>query len=262
MKSSLIAGMAFAFATALGLLASGSARAVTFMDNFSPPSSSWINSPGSSWSASSGDYAANTPNNVPPAISYLPIDLTNTNLQVTTTVNALGDGGIVFNIPAGTSSGQPSFGVVLVLGGYGYGDGDRGGNAGNSIYWGTANSGVNDLVTGVFTPGNNYTITVKVNGDVYSAYNDPDGIFDSHSVLLTQLTYVGGPTSGYVGLYDNQPNTTTGSGSGTPMSFSNFSLSGVSAVPEASTWAMMIFGFAGIGFMAYRRKAKPALMAA
>jgi hypothetical protein len=28
----------------------------------------------------------------------------------------------------------------------------------------------------------------------------------------------------------------------------------VSAVPEPSTWAMMILGFAGIGFMAYRRK--------
>ncbi len=32
-------------------------------------------------------------------------------------------------------------------------------------------------------------------------------------------------------------------------------------VPEPSTWAMMILGFAGIGFMAYRRKSKPALMA-
>jgi hypothetical protein len=36
----------------------------------------------------------------------------------------------------------------------------------------------------------------------------------------------------------------------------------VGSVPEPSTWAMMILGFAGIGFMAYRRKAKPALMAA
>jgi len=32
-----------------------------------------------------------------------------------------------------------------------------------------------------------------------------------------------------------------------------------SAVPEPSTWIMMIAGFAGLGFMAYRRKAKPAL---
>jgi hypothetical protein len=34
------------------------------------------------------------------------------------------------------------------------------------------------------------------------------------------------------------------------------------AVPEPSTWAMMILGFAGVGFMAYRRKSKPTLMAA
>jgi hypothetical protein len=35
----------------------------------------------------------------------------------------------------------------------------------------------------------------------------------------------------------------------------------VGPVPEPSTWAMMILGFAGIGFMAYRRKGTPALMA-
>jgi hypothetical protein len=34
------------------------------------------------------------------------------------------------------------------------------------------------------------------------------------------------------------------------------------AIPEPATWAMMILGFAGIGFMAYRRKRRPALMAA
>jgi hypothetical protein len=36
----------------------------------------------------------------------------------------------------------------------------------------------------------------------------------------------------------------------------------ISAVPEPATWAMMLLGFAGVGFMAYRRKSKPALMAA
>jgi hypothetical protein len=35
-----------------------------------------------------------------------------------------------------------------------------------------------------------------------------------------------------------------------------------SGVPEPSTWAMMILGFAGVGFVAYRRKSKPAFMAA
>lgn len=31
-------------------------------------------------------------------------------------------------------------------------------------------------------------------------------------------------------------------------------ISAVTAVPEASTWAMMILGFASVGFVAYRRK--------
>jgi hypothetical protein len=36
----------------------------------------------------------------------------------------------------------------------------------------------------------------------------------------------------------------------------------ITAVPEPATWAMMILGLAGLGFMTYRRKSKPALMAA
>jgi len=35
----------------------------------------------------------------------------------------------------------------------------------------------------------------------------------------------------------------------------------VAAVPEPSTWATMMLGFGGIGFMAYLRKSKPALIA-
>jgi PEP-CTERM motif len=39
----------------------------------------------------------------------------------------------------------------------------------------------------------------------------------------------------------------------------NLGIDGVNltaAVPEPSTWAMMLLGFAGIGFMAYRRHKK------
>jgi hypothetical protein len=32
----------------------------------------------------------------------------------------------------------------------------------------------------------------------------------------------------------------------------------VSAVPEASTWAKMLLGFAGVGFLAYRRRPQAA----
>jgi hypothetical protein len=42
----------------------------------------------------------------------------------------------------------------------------------------------------------------------------------------------------------------------------SFAATAVAAVPEPSTWAMMVLGFAGIGFMTYHRKNKPALMAA
>jgi hypothetical protein len=36
-----------------------------------------------------------------------------------------------------------------------------------------------------------------------------------------------------------------------------FSVAG--AVPEPSTWAMLILGFFGVGFMAYRRKGQAVL---
>jgi hypothetical protein len=36
----------------------------------------------------------------------------------------------------------------------------------------------------------------------------------------------------------------------------------VAAVPELSTWAMMLIGFAGVGALAYRRKKNAALAAA
>jgi len=45
-----------------------------------------------------------------------------------------------------------------------------------------------------------------------------------------------------------------------PGSLTNGRLTGditVSAVPEPATWALMLLGFAGVGFAAYRRKAKP-----
>jgi hypothetical protein len=65
----------------------------------------------------------------------------------------------------------------------------------------------------------------------------------------------------------NVPLTFNGTGSILPTNANNYSYaqigSGnyaylqtgtVSAVPEPSTWAMMILGFVGVGFMAYRRK--------
>nr|WP_202975752.1 PEPxxWA-CTERM sorting domain-containing protein [Bradyrhizobium algeriense] len=57
-------------------------------------------------------------------------------------------------------------------------------------------------------------------------------------------------------------NTTCNNPALADFSFRTFVDPTVSAVPEPSTWAMMILGFAGVGFMAYRRKSKSALIAA
>ena len=42
----------------------------------------------------------------------------------------------------------------------------------------------------------------------------------------------------------------------------NITFAAIAAVPEPSTWAMMILGFAGVGFMTYRRRNQSAALAA
>jgi len=74
----------------------------------------------------------------------------------------------------------------------------------------------------------------------------------------------GGSTSGsdlYFGFYDLGNTYTaisfTNNSNVDNFAFDNFSIGSleqvVPTVPEPSTWAMMILGFAGVGFMAYRR---------
>jgi PEP-CTERM motif len=48
-------------------------------------------------------------------------------------------------------------------------------------------------------------------------------------------------------IYSSDPNNNTVTASLEPVSVPG-------SVPEPSTWAMMLLGFAGLGFMAYRRK--------
>jgi PEP-CTERM motif len=103
-----------------------------------------------------------------------------------------------------------------------------------------------------FLYGSLYTITLGqlAAGTILTITHD-DGVSVFDNGIQVNST-VSGPTSvvtdtvditttGDITLYYSRQN-------GTP------SILQVSAVPEPSTWAMMILGFVGVGFMAYRRK--------
>lgn len=211
----------------------------SFTDNFTPsPSPLWSNAAGN-WTASGGDYLAQNPfaanTGETGAFSDLPFDLTD--FTVSVNVNSLGDGGLWLR-----TDGTATNGVLLVTGGNGYGQGARGGGAGNSLYWQVFKNGVigpeEGQVTGVFTTGSNYQLSVSVTGDVYSAYVNGSS---TPATTLTDSTF----SSGEVGLYDDQPGI---GGSGPAQSFSDFSVQGT-LVPEPAS-----LGVLSLGLMAALRR--------
>jgi PEP-CTERM motif len=89
-------------------------------------------------------------------------------------------------------------------------------------------------------------------------------VYDSANNLLETLALSDGNSNlvtpgGYFGFQESSADISSIVFSGGAVGVRDISIS--AAVPEPSTWAMMILGFAGIGFMAYRRKPRPALMA-
>jgi PEP-CTERM motif len=110
--------------------------------------------------------------------------------------------------------------------------------------------------------------------DIGSVYNwggtsDPTITFNfasgSGSFTLPNYLISSNNTLNFIGFTSSSPFTTITINDPTSgLAIDNFtSATGLqSAVPEPSTWAMLLLGFAGVGFMAYRRKSKPALMAA
>ncbi len=186
----------------------------TFADTFAPHSSQWSNLRGN-WVSSNSEYYPLVPNNNPTTYTHLPFDFRDFTLKVT--VVAIGDGGVWIR-----TDGTGNNGILLVLGGGGYGQGVRNGVAGTQIYThrvinGNYSSPIGQ-VDGVFTPGQNYDIRLRVVGTHYSIY------INGSSTPITQFddnTF----DHGFVGLYDDQPNTAAG-GFGPPMKFSNFRLNG------------------------------------
>jgi hypothetical protein len=105
-------------------------------------------------------------------------------------------------------------------------------------------------IAGLYTPLFSFNANYSESGYYYGVtgtYQYQVGtdcyFFSCYPVYQTGYYYGYIPTSG---TYNN-----TGSGSAS-LSVSDPSLT--AAVPEPSTWAMMILGFAGVGLLAYRRR--------
>jgi PEP-CTERM motif len=88
-----------------------------------------------------------------------------------------------------------------------------------------------------------------------------DGVTTSNFVLLSTAPHAGSGTAYFaadVVCMTTACNGTTGTVAGNNLTRTTTPPM-VQGVPEPSTWAMMILGFFGVGFMAYRRKSQTSL---
>ena len=104
------------------------------------------------------------------------------------------------------------------------------------------------------------TVDVTLGSAIFT--DDPYFTYDTtinsdHNLLYVQESFTGPVVGGLVTLtFAGDPN----NGAYGPVVGD---VTVTAAVPESSTWAMMLLGFCGLGFMAYRRKlTDTALMAA
>jgi PEP-CTERM motif len=119
----------------------------------------------------------------------------------------------------------------------------------NTSFVGVAGSNLTATSSGLFYNFSSVDSTAYFyvsNGNQFTCFND------------LGLACLGGYASAIV-LYTDANDSVSVSGISES---GNFEFGVVAGVPEPSTWAMMLLGFAGIGFVTYRRKSKLALMAA
>jgi hypothetical protein len=214
----------------LGLVIAGNAAgmsaasAAVYTENFNDPT--FVGSPalvfGSSVDSASSDRWANT--------NYY-------------TINNVG--GWTFNNP-GTSlaeqtnnQGVPTGNGALLL--------NENGGVGTTIVGLVAGQSYNIslLLSGDNRPGQSYVFDISIGSNSWST-SGVDGNAGSNSGTIENYAFTATGTSETLRL--SQSSTTQAS----PI-IDNIS---IAAVPEPSTWAMLVLGFAGVGFLAYRRKNK------
>jgi hypothetical protein len=139
-------------------------------------------------------------------------------------------------------------------------------NAGALPRWSNANglTGPDLIATGTDDSGQPASTVIGTSTSLYTQgtltapFGSLVGIIGSGNFFLIGTSFSGiAPAAGELNLFYWDQNASDN----TQFVTATITTS-VSGVPEPSTWAMMLLGFAGIGFMAYRRKSKPALMAA
>jgi len=104
--------------------------------------------------------------------------------------------------------------------------------------------------------GTTTTVNLLVDGKLALSAMNVDGTGQPTQVWK-QFTYQGFSTSDALlfTFLSGDPPSDFSSG------FDSVVINTVDAVPEPSTWAMLVLGFAGVGFMAYRRKSRSVLTA-
>jgi len=207
----------------LGLMTA--ANAAVFTENFNDPA--FIGSPvlvfGSTTDSPSSDRWANTN-------YYLINSVVNgwtfsgtTPLlaaQTTPAGDLTGDGALLLNEPSGVATNI----VGLVVG---------------------QQYDISLLLSGDNRPGQSYVFNISIGTNFWSTPG-VDGTPGSNPGTLEHYLFTATAASETLMLYQSSQTQAS------PM-VDNIS---IAAVPEPSTWAMMILGFAGVGFMAYRRQNK------
>lgn len=108
-----------------------------------------------------------------------------------------------------------------------------------------------------------YAVALGPNAELLNTVTSTYGMLPP--TIDVPFTYTLSPTDRFTGWFDYW-RSPSGSPSN-PETYANFrantlTVSAVGAVPEPSTWVMMLLGFAGLGFMAYRRKQNGSALAA
>ena len=152
--------------------------------------------------------------------------------------------------PPYVSPGQPFYGFVYTLGSSSYTlfqdpNASLGPNAGTMGY-GINNAGA---IVGLYSTSGIGVFPFLLVGGMFSTLNvnlpDNANVNNSYAEGINNLGDITGGYVAYVGPGD--------------FPFRGFL---ATPVPEPSTWAMMLIGFAGLGFVGYRRTRKPASIAA